>query len=362
MEKDLDKNFPSGVLEDTRTEEQKAKDFRFEELFSAPTAVVFPTWEEWKNDPKNQKMLSTLEVQNQDGSYSCLAQAVSLALAINNYKEEGVYKRMSPRMIYPYRTNKPGQGMFVGNAGDIAVNQGIAFEMLMPSEGMNEDQMNNLSDLLPSFSKIALIYKPKTYVWLPVNTIDALIAVLATGKPAVICLRFGTGEWTKKVPVILSNDAPYGHGITALPEAFFLYEGKKAILIQDSWGINTGLFNGRRIITEDWFTQGRVSAAIWFEDLNNLATLNSDLRKPKYHFVRNFILGSKGSDVAMLQRCLGYLQDKDGYLFPLDIEPTGYFGGITRNAVKRFQTMSGILATGDVDAPTKSKLNEIFNV
>jgi peptidoglycan hydrolase-like protein with peptidoglycan-binding domain len=71
-------------------------------------------------------------------------------------------------------------------------------------------------------------------------------------------------------------------------------------------------------------------------------------------------VGMKGTDIAMLQKCLGYLTDASGFLFPLYQEPTGWYGGITRDSVQRFQTLYKINPIGRVGPETLAKLNEVF--
>jgi hypothetical protein len=354
----MDYENANGVLPDSRTDEEKAKDFLTKELYAAPAQLVWPTWEQWKARPENIKLLKTLEIQNQNGNYSCMANAGSLIAGIDNYQEEGIYKRFSARSIYPFRRNKPGQGMWTDDLGNIVCSKGVVFEALLPSEKLDEAKMNDMADYLPSYEVLSKIYRAKSYLWIERN-IDALAGVLAQNKPALITVVFGNGEWGQAVPVVNpTNTTPYGHGITALPNAYFIYEGKKAVLIQDSWGVESGL-DGRRIITEDWFN-GRMTSGIWFENLSNLAVGNETQDRPQYTFTRQMFPGMSGADIAQLQRCLGYLKDADGYLFPLAQSPTGYFGGITRQAVKRFQKMNNILETGNVATQTLPVLNSFF--
>ena len=248
--------------------------------------------------------------------------------------------------------------MFFDNLGQILVKFGIIPEKLMASDGLNEEEMNNNVDKLASFETIAKIYKSGNYFYLQ-NNIDAVASILAKGKSVIIGVGFGNGEWNMEVPIIKETDVNYRHAIVALPYSFFNYQGKKSILIQDSWGINSGI-KGRRIITEDWFNEKRIFTAMWFEDISNLSLLNSQIEKPKYKFTRILTTGMRGYDIAMLQRCLGYLKDKDGYLFPLITETTGYYGGITRKAVERYQQMLLLPITGVVDDETIIELNKDF--
>lgn len=57
------------------------------------------------------------------------------------------------------------------------------------------------------------------------------------------------------------------------------------------------------------------------------------------------------------------IKDDKGYLFPLweGQSPTGNYGGITRQAVKRFQIMNNIEpALGYFGPKTRKKLNKIL--
>jgi len=62
----------------------------------------------------------------------------------------------------------------------------------------------------------------------------------------------------------------------------------------------------------------------------------------------------RSPEVQMLQECLKYL---GLFNYP---ECTGYFGGITLKAVKAFQILNDIPATGFVGPLTRAKLNSIF--
>jgi len=47
---------------------------------------------------------------------------------------------------------------------------------------------------------------------------------------------FGDGEFGELAPVVKPVAPKYGHAICSLQNAYFTYQGKKAILIQNSWG------------------------------------------------------------------------------------------------------------------------------
>lgn len=358
----LNKAVLNGVLPDIRPPEEKAKDYRFEELFTA-APLNWVDFDTWKQDPKNQKMLNDIQVNNQNQSKSCASQASSLALAINNYIETGVFRKFSAKPIYARRRNNPDYGMYMDDVGNICITYGTVYDILYPSPNI-ENQINDLNGYTDDFEAIGKILKAKSYIWVS-GSIDNYAQVASMGKPVVITVTFGEHEWgNEMVPQIRDTVTKYGHAITILPNGNFTYQGKKAVLIQDSWGTGVG-WNGRRILTEDWFSQQRVLFGIWFEDLNNLAVFNSspDLPKIHYQWTRDLSVGMRGDDVAMLQVALGIIKDNNGYLFPLlnGQSPTGYYGGLTRAAVKRFQAMYGMPVDGVCNMAVRVKLNNMFS-
>ena len=348
--------FKTGLLPDDRKPEEKEKDYLTCELLEAEP-ITWIDFEQWKQKPEIQKMLNELPVYDQNGSGSCVAQSIALIATINNWKEEGKAIKFSARGIYARRSNKPEEGMRFYDAAELFRKYGVVPEPILPSENLDENAMNRLDDYLPSYDLIGKIYAPKNYFW--VNSFDEVVQVISKGYPCQIGVRFGQGEWDYVVPQIRGNDLRWGHSIIVLPFAYFTYQGKRAVLIQDSWGLRG--WNGRRILTEDWFQGARFMGGLWYEDINNFAVYNtSPAQLPKYQWTRDLYIGSRGEDVKMLQLALGMIKDDQGYLFPLiSITPTGFYGGLTRNAVARFQKMNSLLPTGVFDFPTRSKLNEM---
>jgi hypothetical protein len=344
------RQFGTGALPDPRPEFEKAKDYSAEEVL---TFGAVP-WRE-----KSESEWRKFPIFDQDGSQSCVAQATAKCLGIMNYLEEGQFLMFSARDIYSRRSNYPQAGMYGADACEIARNFGATLNALMDGQRQPETAMNQASDRKPSYEVIGKIYRAKNWFHLPFD-IEKIAAIIATGKPVMLLFRFDMNEWNRDVPRIDSaSQKPYGHAVTGVD--FTLYQNKRAIIIEDSWGEGAGI-KGRRIVTEDWFkpSNDRIMGAFYFEDLANLALLNNQLQKPKYIFTRTLGVGSRGNDVAMLQRCLGYLQDDAGYLFPLTTEPTGYYGGVTRAAVKRFQALRNLTQSGIVDTLTLGALNKEF--
>lgn len=359
----------SGVLPDIRSPEEKVKDYKTEEVLTMATPLNYTPWEDWKNQPENIKMLNDIKVKNQNGVGSCAAQAGATHLEINNYIEDGKYTEFSPRSIYGNRINKPQPGMNMDDLGNILTKRGAIPEVFCPSPNDTDANMSRLDDVISLYEGFGKVTRADNYIWLTGKNIDTYAQVLTLGKPITFTVLFGEHEWGNELmPQLRDTILPYGHAndflATDKSKGLVIYQGKRCLVDQDSWDKYVG-YGGRRLISEDWFVAGRILFGIWTADLNNLAIFNQQVveQKPTYHFARELGVGMRGNDVAMLQVCLATLQDSNGFLFPLwqGQEPTGYYGGITRNAVQRFQTINGISPVGRIGPETLAKLNEIFN-
>ena len=341
LSKKKEEAFGTGLIEDPRITEEKEKDYKAEELLAAfvPITWVEKPESEWRKFP----------IFNQDGSSSCVAQATSKALGIENYLEEKKFVHFSARDIYARRSNFPGQGMWFQDGLNIAYNYGATVEQLMPSQNMNESLMNSAEDRTPLTELVAKIGKGGNYITLPID-IEAIASLIEpSGKPVLIGVRFGPNEWNRPVPQILGTDTRWGHAICATNAT--LYQGKKSLVVEDSWGTESGL-QGRRILTEDWFNAKRIVFAGYITFLKN----EGIEVKPKYQFLRDLKYGMVyDADVKKLQECLAYLK-----LFPTRDYFTGNFYGLTLKGVKAFQVLNDIPITGIVEIQTRTKLNGIF--
>lgn len=342
------RQYGTGALDDPRTPEEKDKDFRAEEIMAMGQV-------EWREKPESE--WRRFPIFDQSSSGSCVAMTKAKELGVLNFLEEGHFMKLSPRDIYSRRANFPRAGMWGADANNIAIKHGATLESLMPSMGRSETEMNMQGDRERSFEVIAKVFRPSAWFALPFN-IDAIANIILNKKRGVdVWFRFDMAEWDLPVPVINPNSTLSLHHAVCAVDAT-LYKGRKALVIEDSWGTRRGI-NGRRIITEDWIS--RMTWSSYFEDMDNWELLNDkQITLPRYVFTRNLKVGDRGVDVAQLQRCLGYLKDSTGYLFPLTQEPTGNFFGVTRRAVERFQRMKSLTVNGAVDAPTRIKLNKVF--
>lgn len=317
----MNKNY-SGIVDDPRLEEEKVLDYKTSDLAMGDIPVY------WVDI--NNKHLKTYIIQNQDGSSSCVAQATAKLLAIHEVKEGKEYLQLCPKYIYTRRANYPSGGMWLPNALEIACKEGTCPEYDMPCDSKGESFMNDKSELAIC-KEHAPKYKGKAYFEI-VGGIDEVAKVLEQGYGVLLGARFDYDEWTD-VPVLHTDSKlACGHGFAAVD--YCLYEGKKALVIEDSWGPGYGK-GGRRIITEDFF-----NARVFYKGYV------TSLEDVKYIFSKTLKLGSKGLDVKMLQ-------------IKLSINADGKFGPQTRTAVMAFQLTHGLKSDGVVGPMTNKKLNEL---
>jgi hypothetical protein len=333
--------FTPGVIEDPRPQEAKDKDYKHEELATATPFV-------WKEVPQAEWRQYT--IFSQDGSGSCLTQATGKAIGIERKLKSGKFVFYSPRFIYIQRTNT-GPGMYLVEALNIPCKAGIPVEQLLPSQNLSEAQMNDASDRNEFVDLEALVSKADKFITMTIPDIDAIANIVEpNGKPVVITVRFAMDEWNQQVPTINPNaNANLYHGIVVTQAT--LYNGKKCLIIDDSWGTGYGI-GGKRIVSEDWFKANRVTGAGYFTKFAQ----QGGVTKPIHTFTRQLAFGLKAdTEVMALQQCLNFL----GY-FP-DVQAfTGNYFGLTQSAVKTFQTNYGIQGTGVVGPITMAKLNSIF--
>jgi len=331
----------TGGVEDPQDE----RDYRYEELVGRAPSV------NWKEKPRSE--WRNFPIFDQDGSDSCVGQAVAKMLGIENSLEEDVFVRLSARDIYS-RGYVRGGGMYFREGMKIGKEHGATVEQLMPSQDRRETYMRR-TDSTPFTDIVANIIRGGDFIAIPLE-IDAIAEVISRGKGVCLGVRFESGELTKP-EIKTTSGGKYGHAIVGVD--FTLYKGKKAIVFDNSWGADWG-WNGQGVLTEDNM-DGLVSAW-YYESLPNDREIKGE--KPNYQFNKNLSVGDRNKDVSKLQECLKY----EG-VFPKDIPATGYFGGITKKAVAEFQEKykEDILeplgldkATGYFGNKSREKLNQLY--
>lgn len=308
-----------GVVDDPRPRVEKDKDFTHDELAGA----VILDWKEkseWKHYTQRE----------QDGSLSCVGQSAAKAFEI-------IFGDVSSaHPIYRSRVNYPQGGMWLQNMGEIAKKVGTTTEAADPSQWMNETEMNR-----PITVPTPITVEGYVTITDPTN-IDAIAEAIELFKHCHLLVHANKKEYEKFIPEYQGLPVNFGHGICAID--YFLYNGKKAILIEDSTGSNTSK-KGQRIFTED-FIKYRVDGAMYF------LLPKPTVPPPHVTFTPTLKYGMVGPRVVELQ---DFLKSKGFFLS--SVPSTGNFLKITKKSVIDFQKSRGLVPDGIVGPKTCAELN-----
>lgn len=398
----------NGALLDTRPQVEREKDFRFEETVASVAPVKWYT----KTPAKGLQLdLSNttwrrFPIFDQDGSGSCVAQTGAKLMGIMYWLKNpnDGYVHFSATHLYQRRNNKPNSGMAGVDAFKV-MQEGVTLEQLTASQNMSDAAMDN-AVVQEYKQEVGRVFKIGNYLTLPIKDIETVASVIQqTKKGVMVWFYFSSGlkprDW-KAVPEIMHPSLPLSgndtarHSIAAvdftllseknLPKLYSKYYGKKAIICDESWGLDKDVqdvakitdsiitVNGQHIITEDFFKVRNFFAAypINFKFEENSTGPVPTPGKPKYNFTKNLsyipwddnknqpsnvpLNEAQKADVIGLQNCLRY----EG-VFPANLGSTGYYGNVTKTAVMDFQRKYNIEVVGEVGPITRAKLNELYN-
>lgn len=329
------KNYDNpGANDDIRPVEEKKKDFLFKETVAsiAPVNWVEKPRDKWRKFP----------IRNQDGSLSCVAQAEAKELGILYQVNKGEFVDFSASFIYQKRSNKPAGGMWGVDARDIIKKNGATLEALMPSQNMNEAAINAVPEKA-YYKDVAKVFSVPSYVMFGTKTSFEEIAstIQTTGKGVMVWFRFDYSEWTN-IPFLAPNSTlKVHHAVTAIDAV--LYQGKKYLVIDDSWGEQYG-FEGQRLISEEFFAERNTFASY----LMNFSIIGETDIKPvpsSFTFTRSLKFEETSDDIKELQKIL----KREG-VFPSNISNTGYYGAITAKGVLAFQRKYHVALDAELNA------------
>ncbi len=215
---------PNAVLEDPRSVMEIDKDHVHENLYGGLPV----TWVE-----KPQSTWKTFTPRDQSVSFSCVKQSSATAL-------EMLTKNVTSAGTYNLRKNAPDGGMYLQDCGDIDYTKGTIMELAVPSQFMNDPQMDAIN--LPSSFGVQ-ISGYRTFESLDIDKIAE--AVQAYGQ-CIITFGSNSQEW-QLTPAYLGTPVTFGHAICAID--FTLINGNKYLICADSAGKRTSP-TGLRIISE----------------------------------------------------------------------------------------------------------------
>lgn len=292
---------------DNQTEEQKQVNFKLDEVCLAPEPVV---WEE-------KAYFKSYPIRNQDGSYQCVCMTLATEMGILFSQKYEHWIDFSSSFPYLQRTNTSEGGCTSADIYSVFPKIGNVFESIMPSQNMSESDVEKV-ELKNYYKDLALPFTVKR-VELPLDFETVCSTIQATKKGVMLWFRFNSQEWTNK-PTVSINPLTSGHSVTAVD--FGLIGGKKYIVIQDSWGLDQA-DKGLRYISEGYFN-ARCFLASYLKTFQTLKVIDTE---------RPIFDGS----VKSLQDILKF----EGFMAS-NIDSTGFFGTITKNALIKFQLKHNI--------------------
>lgn len=322
-----------GVLPDTRSDEEKELDPLHEEVAAGMAGV------QWTMKiPAEWKHVDPLRSQNLESSDCCAFSGSSATQA-----DQALADPLSAGDLYDRRSNYPDPGMIPFEAEKLSTKYGIMPDAMLPSDNLTEEQLNVHVKRTPITDTQSMKVAGGIPTQITNITIDTVAAVIAQGLHPRLCFHFTQKEWTA-IPQNLGDGAIH-HRVFATD--FSIVNGKKCIIIQDSCFIGTtyNFPHGLRAITEDFLLQ-RCFSATYVKPAGPVVSPG-----PIQHiFTVDIQYGENNNEVTLLQTKLHTL----GFF---NVTPTGYFGGLTKQAVIAYQASQGLPQTGYVGTLTRAKLN-----
>ncbi len=327
-----------GALIDARPAELKQLDFQISEAV-AETAVV-----DWKEIMPSD--IRVFGVQNQKNKSSCVAESRRKIKRILFKVNKNLDLDFSSVAFYQKRINFPSGGMGAVDAINIDKNFGMTLDALVPSDAVTTETQANALKVDKFNEDIAKVFSINSndIVFTPGDLDTPAGTIQKTRKGVMMWFYFTLAEWSLETPVVLDNSLDVysskslRHSVVGVEPA--LYKGRKGVWIDDS-----AHFGGlpRRFITEEFYKARNFWASY------PLTFKFEENRGLKPFFV--------DGDTVSLQECLKY----EG-VFPQNIDSTGVYGSITRQAVMEFQKKYGLEQVGTVGPKTKAKLKELYNI
>lgn len=314
---------------DNQTDEQKELNYKFKEVVSAPQLVI------WTEKPQSE--WRHFNIRNQDGSSQCVCMTESTEMGILFMQKYGIFMDFSSCYLYQQRKHTEWGGCTSEDIYDVFPKLGGLFENYMPSQNIGESACMKVPKL-SYYDDLAKLYKAKR-IALPLDFETVASTVQATGKGVMIWVRFDHSEWTD-IPEVKVANPTGGHSITVVD--WTLKNGKKYLVIQDSWGLQYAM-NGLRLISEEYFNARCFVAGykLSFQMLEQALPI-----KPKYI----------ARSISSAKDCFKW----EG-LFPNNIESNDIADNIFKGAVKSFQKRYNLSSDGIVGPITRGKLLEVYS-
>lgn len=314
---------------DTQTDEQKERNYKLEEVCTSPASVIWieKPRENWRSFP----------IRDQNGSGECVCMTYATELGIIFKEKYGEFIDFSSSFPYQKRTNPEISGCNSVDIYEIFPKIGNILERDMPSQKMSDSEAMKV-EREKWFDDIAKVFKVDR-ISLPIDFETVASTIQATGKGVMVWFKFSGSEWTN-IPTLSDNPITSGHSVTAVD--FTLLNGKKYLIIQDSWGLKYA-DKGLRLISEEYFNARCFLASylLTFKTQDN----NTVMERP--HF---------DGSIISAQKCFKW----EG-LMNVSVKEVEVWGPQTRNACIIFQKKYGIEPTlGNFGPLTMEKLYKLY--
>lgn len=299
-----------------------------------------------------------LDVDDQNGSFSCGGQAWAKYGGVKEALATKSYEKRSSKFIYS-QTAVPQGGSAGRDNCKLVIDQGWATEALCPSyeDGRppTEAFMRRKEDIGPDAFLSARGSAALSYANTPASINLVAQAVANFGGLVLGIEGSNNGTWTGAAPIPPSK-SEWAHWIYAGKAAY--YQGKRAIKILNSWGRGIGEA-GWQWITEDYFDSGFVWPSWTLVFRGEQPDVNY-----KHRFEKDLVFGQiNNPEVVALQKCL-----KARGFFPATMPETGNYYENTRKAVAAFQRYYKVAPPAELDAvngrrvgqKTRAQLNALF--
>lgn len=326
----------TGALLDTRSPDEKAGDYQFKEIVASAVTVNWTTkqWADFRRFP----------VQNQGSSLTCVWQSMRKLMRVLFMVNRGLDLDFSAVYGYRKRSNYPGGGTIASDAFLVAT-EGVTLNALLPSDNITEVQAN--ATVIQSYQDlVAKGFQLPHHIQFANGDLESIAGTIQqTKKGVMVWFYFTADEWGVDVPKIIDKTLTSQYQAQALVHSvvavdYGIFNGEKGLFVEDS-----AHFGGKweRFVPETFFKARNIFSAY---PINFSFEPDAD-PNAKPHYVNG--------DVVSLQNCLKF----EG-VFPTNIDSTGFYGAITKQAVKEFQNKYGLEQVGTVGPMTSAKLAILY--
>lgn len=353
-----------GVLVDPRDPKAKEYDYSHDELFTSSVPVL------WASKSQASNFVGLFPIDDQRGTSSCVAHGKVAVMSIFKWLQDRTqpFQHLSSMFIYRNRANYPQEGMVPALANMQTINGGAPLYADLATPDTEAEANALVVDA--ATTQAAKLFAAGKWVTIIDSTDFDAIAFVSNSLmlPSNILIFATEAEWSQAdvdvlIPGLTRDDprAEVSHCITVLPNSAYWDGGKRRVIIQDSAGFG-GIFF--RSVTEDFLIARCVESDYMIAMGSQPVTA-----RPQVNLSVDLTVGSTGADVTALQTVLQYFGYFPNVVNGKAFAPTGYYGGLTKNAVLKMQNeyASQILApvglsvgTGYAGESTRAFINKLF--